>query len=253
MAEAIEGKVNGAKWAKIRNFTKSQQQDQSNKLKICIENIKISEDMANEFRDIFNQRNELNRCEDSKGFADDLMRELHITPRFTFKESNQQQKPNHKEKPGFLSSLYEVSKAASRSSSMISSGVAEEFFKLIKKDPEKCKDALMKVLQSFEITDVLDIVKEIIEKICSKEVTVTDWKDCLKIFGKVLFAALGPKFFKNFEDEDVRRRMGDKFKSIPVFINFARTIGVDPMRAVLLWFAIQFLIHFIKKVSIKVK
>ena len=77
-----------------------------------------------------------------------------------------------------------------------------------------------------------------------------EWKVIFMIFGEELLAVLGPKFFENFEEDRIKR-MGIKFKSLLDSIDFARTIGVDPIRAVLLWFAFQAVICFFQKVSLK--
>lgn len=245
-AKTIKAKsigLNDVLWVETRYFRR-QEQEISTELKICIENTQISEEIANKICEEYNQRDEMNRCEDSQSFIDHMIYELRLTPRFTFKQMEPEPPPS------FFSFLYSSSKTSSLGSRVVlSSKVAEEFGKLIKKDLKSCKRNMTEVLQSLQIDDVLTIAEKIIMRLSSLEEVPTDWKEYIKIFGEELWAVLGPKFFKKFIDDDMIRRMGDKFKSLLVFIDFAKEIRVDPLRAVFLWFAIQVLIYFIQKVS----
>lgn len=94
---------------------------------------------------------------------------------------------------------------------------------------------------------VINIANYIKEQVSSLE-EKADWKEYVKIFGKAFLVKLGPRFFRKFDENDIRR-MGDKFKSLFIFIDYAGKIGVNKLYAVLLWFAIQALFYFIQKVS----
>ena len=254
MAEAMEIKVdcgrrNDVLWARTRNFTTSQQNKKSTKLQNHIKNTQISEEMAKMICNKFNQRAEENRCGDPKSFADHMLYELQMTPRFTFIQVQPKPPPSFF---SFLSFSSSSITSSSGSSSMLSSKMAEEFCKLVIKNLKSCKDNIMEVLGLLHIekSDVLLIAKNIVKRILAEK--PTEWKGIFIIFGEELWAVLGPRFFEIFE-EDWIQRMEIKFQSLLVYIDFARTIGVDPKRAVFLWFTFQAVILFFQKVSIKIQ